>query len=177
ICLFTGLQRGIIIQTSDRLIACGHSPGMLNHWLAFLILARVPQLPAPRSLNYIPYGIQGLIIGVPMGYVLGYVVAMMTDQERWIPGLLLLGAMDSLIIAVLYIYRNRFASQDDSRPFPVMFWALLFSVLGAMIGLIWEINGAILTGSLNALIGLYAASGIHSRIPELTKEASIEVLK
>ena len=177
ICLNTGLRQGIVFQTPEGLFACGQSPETLKHWCAFLTLTRTSRLPVPRSVFYIPFGSLGMVVGTLTGFSIGHVVAMMTEQERWIPGLLLLGAIDSLVIAVLYIYRNRFACEDDSRPFPAIVWALLFCVLGSIVGLIGDIPGAFFTGSLNAVIGLYAASGIQTQIPEPIKEVSIAGLK
>ncbi|WP_299460967.1 hypothetical protein [uncultured Gimesia sp.] len=170
ICLSTDLRQGIVFQTPEGLFACGHSPETLKHWYAFLILARIPHVPAPRSLLYIPYGSLGMVVGTLAGFGIGHVVAMITSQERWIPGFVLLGEFEGAIIASMYVYYSRYSSRNAYQRFQPVIWGLLFFVFGAITGLIEGESGALVVGSLNGVIGAIVAWYCCTQISDLRSE-------
>ncbi|QDT42187.1 hypothetical protein Pan241w_22680 [Gimesia alba] len=177
ICLYTGLRQGIVFQTPDGFFSCGHSPETLKHWYAFLRLMRMPRLPVPRSVFYIPYGSLGMVVGTLVGFGLGHIVAMMTGQERWIPGCLLLGAFEGGLIASMYVYYSHYACQNAYQRFQPAIWGLLFFIMGATTGFIGGNPAALFTGSLNGMIGAVVAWYLLAQRSELSSEEKEKELR
>ena len=81
-CMFTGLRRGVVIQTPEEQIAVGHAAGMLPHWQHFLTLARLKQNPPRGCLRLLVIAILGMAAGIILGLGIGVVVVWLNKESK-----------------------------------------------------------------------------------------------
>ena len=177
LCLFTGLRRGIVIQTPEVKVACGHNPEHLKYWQAFFTLARIPQIPQGGCLRLIGSAGLGMVLGLVIGAGIGELVAVLTKQPQWRIALGFLGLLEGAAIALLYTTctsEGFVAARKRLHPATL---ALAFLALGMQFGFVGGLPGALLCGFLNALVGAVVGSlcRLKIRAAELDHEVGFHL--
>lgn len=174
LCLFSGLRNGVLIQTPKTVIACGHSSESLEHWRAFLTLARLTEFPTLGCMRVLVVGLV-TIGGGFVGAGLGYVVSTLTGRPSWQFGLAFLGAADGLAIGIILATWNIDGVQSArSRLHPAPA-ALIFFGLGLNIGKADGWTSALICASANGLLGGLIGWLCHVRLRVESKQNSAEV--
>lgn len=173
VCLFTRLRRGVVIQTLEEQIACGHSRDMLSHWRAFLLLARIPENPPLGCLRLIGVAGTGMIVGLVAGTGIGYAVSMITSNNAWTATLGFMGVLEGAVVALAYASctsEGAFASRARLHPINV---GSAFLVVGVMFGRGAGLTGIVVCGGINAIFGVLVALFCQAKINAAKSEREL----
>lgn len=175
----TSLKQGITIYTPDAVINCGHSPELLKHWCAFFLLVGLPVHTPSRFqdfLSLVAGGMAGYLVGLLSGKFFGIEL----NNPAWEILLPVLGVLDGICLVGLYIFSQKPSSKLAYKLLhPALCGAEFFGMggnLGLLAGLRFGIPFAIISclicGSLNAIIGGFAAWHFRSQL-RLRKESLV----
>ncbi|MCR9118623.1 MAG: hypothetical protein NXI22_16935 [bacterium] len=156
-CMFTGLRRGVVIQTPDSWFAVGHEHTKLEHWQSFLSVGRITRYTKRGCLTPIAIAGAGLLFGLLAGCGIGYLVSTITNHSVWPFALGFLGAIEGAMVALMFLYcttEGAVAARSRLNPFIV---GLMFFVLGFKFGLIGGWPGALVCGGINSVFGVFVA--------------------
>lgn len=157
LCLFTQLRNGVVIQTPNLHVACGYTAESLEHWRSFLTLARVPQNPPYGCLRLIVIASLGMLVGLPIGAIIGYGVSLLTNNIRWVPALGFTAAVEGAFVALIYATCTSEGSQAARERLHPILVGLPFLTAGIFVGMLGGWKGALIFGSTNALFGVLVA--------------------
>lgn len=170
LCMFSGLRRGIVIQTPETQIACGHSAEMLDHWRNFLMLARIPENPPRGCLRIFVIGSVGMIFGILIGAGLGHIVSIFTKDEKWTLALGFMGVIEGAVVALIYATcTSEGVAAARKRLHPTLI-GLAFFVIGMKFGAVGGLSSAFVCGSINAVFGALVAWLCRVKIRALEME-------
>ena len=163
-CMFTRLRRGVVIQTPEAQIGVGHEHEMLEHWRAFLVLARIAENPPQGCLRLIGIAGGGMTLGLLIGSSIGYIISIITNNNVWTPALGFMGAIEGAAVALTYATcTSEAAVAARSRLHPALV-GLAFFVIGIKIGAIGGWPAALVCGTVNSLLGLLVAWCCRAKI-------------
>jgi len=152
LCMFSGLRRGVVIQTPEAPVACGHSAAALEHWSAFLTLAQIPQHPPHGCLPMIAFAVVGALVGGFLGAAVGYAAAAFTNNANWPLALGLLGLLEGAVVALLYANCTAEGPLATRRRLHPLLGATIFFVAALKFGVGGWTN-ALVCGGVNAVLG------------------------
>lgn len=171
---FTGLQKGITINCADYFISCGHLPEMLKYWGAFLILAGVRRKSYWAALRIFYLTVSGSLVGFLMGWGVGHLVALLTNNQIWIFSLGFLGAFDGFGTALNYAYYTSYGAQAAHKRMNPGFLGGAFSVIGFKVGIISGPPIALLCAAINGALGVIVAWLCRSWIEKVGRDREPE---
>lgn len=154
---FTGLQKGITINSAADFISCGHSPEMLKYWGAFLILAGVRRKSYWDALRILLISITGTLMGFLFGWGVGHLVALLTNNQIWILSLGFLGAFDGFGTGFNYAYYTSYGAKAAHKRMNPGFLGGAFFIIGIKVGMIAGAPIALLCGGINGVLGVIVA--------------------
>jgi len=161
-CMFTRLRQGVVIQTPENSISCGHSQDMLAHWRAFLSLTRIPKNPPHGCLWFITAAGAGMIIGLLVGTGIGCILSIITNNNKWISALGFIGFLQGPVVALIY----RSCTSEDAaaaRKIPALL-GFVFFVIGMKFGVGAGLTGALICGCINAMLGVFVGWRCRAKI-------------
>ena len=174
--MFTQLRRSVVIQTPEEQIACGYCEDMLPHWHAFLSLARIPERPHHGCLRLIGIAGVGMILGLPIGIGIGFLVSAITKNHVWPATLGFMGLIEGATVALMYAGCTSEGAVAARKRFHPALAGIVFSAIGMKFGFIAGLPGAITCGSINGLFGVLIGWFCRAKIDaaemerELTKQ-------
>lgn len=172
---FTGLQKGITINCADSFISCGHSPEMLKYWGAFLILAGVRRKSYWDALRIFLISVLGTLVGFLLGWGVGHLVALLTNNQIWIFSLGFLGAFDGFGTGFNYAYYTSYGAKAAHKRMNPGFLGGAFFIIGIKVGIIAGAPIALLCGGINGVLGVIVAWCCRSWIEKKEKQHDTEV--
>lgn len=171
---YTGLRKGIVFITPESYICVGHNPAMLPHLGAFLLLAGVRRKSYWTGLRILGLTVLGMLIGFLLGYCLGQMVALLTNDWSWVFALGFLGMIDGFGVAVNYAYYTSFGRTAAHQRMSPLIWGGMFFVVGFKI-FIGRGGWVLLLGSGgNAALGILAAWSIRYYINRVDHRDNIK---
>ncbi len=174
VCMYTGLRRGVVIQTPEEQVACGHSQDMLLHWRAFLSLARIPENPPLACLRLLGVAGAGAVVGSFVGTGVGYAISIITNDTGWTVTLGVVGVLEGAFVALLYATRTAdgmVAARERLHPMKI---SLVFLVVGLAVGARFGLPAAVLCGGMNALLGALVGLLCQEKINALETERELD---
>lgn len=164
----TDLKQGLTLYTPEGVINCGHSREMLKHWYAFFILAGLPVHQRMRMHSLLVVIIGGLA-GYLVGRSLGEVVGLLLIQPNWWFTMALLGVVDGICLAGMYLLHRHPSSKLAFRLLHpavcgVEFFAIGFKWGILVFGFPAGMQTGLIVGILNAICGGLAAWYFRSRM-------------
>lgn len=177
ICLYTGLRRGVMIQTPEAQFAIGHEPGNLDRWRSFLLLAELPRSRQLGCLWWFMLTVLGLTIGAALGAALGQIAAPALNQPMVKWSLAVLGAIDGVIAALMYAScTSEGAEAARKRMHPALI-GLTFMAIGLKVGIGGNWHMALIGSGLNGVLGLVIAGFCRSRIRAAEDEDELAIAR
>ena len=178
-CLITGLRQGIIILTPLKRIACGHSPEMLDHWFAFLKLARIPRVSPPQNLRIFVFISFWIVFVLFLGGVLGYILWIITNQKL----ILLIFFLSSLLwVLMVFFYGTiKYDNFDYSKKMsiqvfrPAISGGIIFPFGLFFGGMAYGLEGALICACITSLIGEASSWFCRYRMRANEREFKVEM--
>jgi hypothetical protein len=174
LCLFTGLRHGIVIQTPESQLACGHSEEMLGHWRAFLSLTRTPQNTPFGCLKLLGIVGVGMIIGGLLGSGLGYIVSSVMRDARWTPTLGFIAVLDGAFAALINAASTAEGSKAARKRLHPANIGFRFFALGMMIGWTRGLLSGLVCGAINGVFGALLAWFYCAKIRAVEMDRALE---
>lgn len=170
---YTGLKKGIVFSIPVRYICVGHDPALLPHLGAFLLLAGVRRKSNWSDLRIFILTVLGMLIGFLLGYCLGQIVVLLTNDRFWLFALGFLGTFNGGGIAFNYAYYSSFGRTATHQRMRPLVWGGMFFVVGVKIFLIRGGWMVLLGSGGNAALGILAAWSIRYYINRADDRQSI----